>query len=539
MTAVRALTPLAATAAALALAVPGASAADLRPPLSLPGAASAANTDVGTWIVGARPGRASTAIARRYGARRITAGGWVAARTDARALAEELQRAGRLTFAEPNHLRRSQQAPPAPAVADDPRSAEARWRDHVVDPALAPPPVTPESPLLALVDSKLDTAHPEFAGGNVTTSGDRAVENAHGTATAAVAAAPKNEAGILGIWPGMRALNVSLPATDVSCADSASGIARATRARAAVINMSYGSAAFCFLEYQALQQATGRGITLVAAAGNEFDLGNPLEFPASLPHVLTVAASTPNREPAFFSNENAAIDLAAPGTGILTAVPPAFEEDDVKDGYQLLDGTSFSAPMVAAAAAWVRAVRTDLSADQVAQVVRLSAQDIGREGWDPASGFGVLDLKAALERAVPPRDPREPNDDIPFVDGDAFGKADPPIWSGRGRATVTGLLDLYEDPGDVYRLRVRPRSAARVTVKPRFGNPDLEAYAGSARHVEERRSRLATSRRGSTATDAMTLRNRSRRTVTVYVRVHVRGRDRGLDAYYTLRVRRL
>ena len=98
------------------------------------------------------------------------------------------------------------------------------------------------------------------------------------------------------------------------------------------------------------------GVTLVAAAGNEFDEGNPLEFPASLPHVITVAALTPEDKSAFFSNENAAIDLGAPGVGILTAVPVAYDtEDGTADGYQGVSGTSFAAPMVAAAAAWVRA----------------------------------------------------------------------------------------------------------------------------------------------------------------------------------------
>ncbi len=66
--------------------------------------------------------------------------------------------------------------------------------------------------------------------------------------------------------------------------------ARRSAHGAAVINMSYGSQSLCRAEYNALQLAVRRGIVPVAAAGNEFDSGNPLEFPASLPHVLTVAA---------------------------------------------------------------------------------------------------------------------------------------------------------------------------------------------------------------------------------------------------------
>ena len=115
----------------------------------------------------------------------------------------------------------------------------------------------------------------------------------------------------------------------------------------------------------------------VAAAGNEFAEGNPLEFPASLPHVLTVAAVGPDLQPSYFSNANAAIDLSAPGESIMTAVPPAHDGDGVADGYERQNGTSFAAPMVAAAVAWVRAARPELTADQVNQAVRLSARDVG------------------------------------------------------------------------------------------------------------------------------------------------------------------
>ena len=104
-----------------------------------------------------------------------------------------------------------------------------------------------------------------------------------------MAAAPQNGVGIIGIWPNARALNLPLP-PEISCSDSARRIARAVDLGAAVINMSYGFSDACRTEYQAIQRAIARGVVPVAAAGNEFSEGNPVEFPASLPHVLTVAA---------------------------------------------------------------------------------------------------------------------------------------------------------------------------------------------------------------------------------------------------------
>ena len=269
-----------------------------------------------------------------------------------------------LLFAEPNRLARRMQAP-----APDPLDARAAWRAAIIDPRLVPPPVTPQSPLLALIDSQLDPTHPEFAGGNVSTVGTLPVQSAHGTETAAIAAAPKNGVGILGVWPGMRAVNVALP-EQIRCSDSVAGIARAIAEGAAVINMSYGATAFCFAEYQQLQLATARGITLVAAAGNELAEGNPLLFPASLPHVLTVAAIGSDLAAPFFSSASAAVDLSAPGVGILTATPPQFDEDGQADGYEAVTGTSFSAPMVAAAAAWLRAAKPHLKVDQIASTLR-------------------------------------------------------------------------------------------------------------------------------------------------------------------------
>jgi hypothetical protein len=513
--------------AALALPAPAA-AAPPAPPMKLPGDNATAASVRGGWLIGVRPTTAAAAIARRHGARPVIAGTVLVPRSRARALAAALRRRGLLLFAEPDRLAHRTQAPRA--VPDDPLSAQARWRDVVADPALAPPAVTPESPLLALIDSPIDATHPEFAGSGVTGSGTAAYD-LHGTATAAVAAAPVNGVGITGVWPGMRVLNLPLPER-IGCSDSAKAILAAVKAGAAVINMSYGSSDPCYTEYVALQAATAKSVTLVAAAGNEFEAGNADQFPATLPHVLTIAAATPDGRSAFFSNESAAVDLSAPGVGILTAVPAAFDTDGTADGYMGLDGTSFSAPMVAAAAAWVRAARPTLRVDQVAQVVRLGATDMGKEGWDAATGFGMLSVGTALTRQSPPADPREPNEDVMWVDGRAFGKPDRPIG-----AKLFGLLDVYEDPDDVYRLRIPAGRRAIVTVKPRFGDPDIEVFDARTRDVTQRSHVIVAGTRRGKRTETVRFRNFGRVKKTVFLRVFVDPGRSGLDAAYDLRVK--
>jgi len=529
---------LAGGAAAALLAASPAAAGEVEPPMVLPGDAVAASVPAarGTWIVGARPGADARAIARRVGARHIGpagTGGYVLAASRARAFAAALERRGLLVYAQPNTLAESHQAvPPDPlAVAPD------NWRDWVADPALTPPPVDPAaSPLIALVDAQLDLTHGEWSLGNTDAIQQFPVTNSHGTATTSVAVAPDNGAGIVGVWPRARALNVPLP-DEITCARSAQGIRTAIERAAAVINMSYGSRGLCFPEYVALQFAVARGIVPVAAAGNEFADGNPLEFPASLPHVLTVASvgSAPGFASSFFSNTSAAIDLAAPGENIMTAVPPALDGDGVADGYERQSGTSFAAPMVSAAVAWVRAARPDLTADQVNQAVRLSAADVGRGGWEPDTGFGVLSVRRALE--IPPvlPDPGEPNDDIVWVDGRAFGKPDRLLFSGGRRLRLAAMLDAFEDPADVYRIRLRPRSRERITADPaRNDDVALAVYRRSAKSLGARP--LKKSARRGKRTERITLRNRSRRARVYYVAVSVQRGIRDLDATYALRV---
>jgi hypothetical protein len=527
---------LAGGAATALVAAPTASAEAPEPPMSLPGEARIASAPAArdSWIVGARPDAAAHELARRFGARRIGpagTGGYVLQPRRARAFAAALERRGLLVYAQPDTL-----AEPHQAVAPDPLSVPPNnWRDWVADPALVPPPVSAAGPLIALVDSQLDPSHGEWRGGNAATIPQLPITNSHGTATASVAAAPDNGVGILGVWPRARALNVPLP-EDIRCSDSAGQIATAIERGAAVINMSYGSPDICYPEYVALQFAVANGIVPVAAAGNELADGNPLEYPASLPHVLTIAAvgPAPQFRVSYFSNANAAIDLSAPGENIMTAVPPALDADGARDGYERQSGTSFAAPMVAAAVAWVRAARADLSADQVTQAVRLSARDVGRDGWEPDTGFGVLSVGRALEIDPMPHDAGEPNDDIPWVDGSIFGAPDRLLYGGHGNVRVTALLDMIEDPADVYRIRLRPRSARRISANPtRTDNVALRVYPRNAERL--RAKPLARSARRGGRTETITLRNRSRRPRTFYVAVNVQSRG-DLDATYTLRV---
>jgi hypothetical protein len=276
----------------------------------------------------------------------------------------------------------------------------------------------------------------------------------------------------------------------------------------------------------------------VAAAGNEFQAGNPFEYPASLPHVMTVGSVDAQDRASYFSNANVALDVVAPGENIPIAVPLSLDNDGNPDGYAVAAGTSFAAPMVSAAIAWLRAARPELKADQAADLIRYNARDIGPANYDSSTGYGIVSLGAALAGKATLHDPGEPNDDIAWVDGRMFTRPDLPIYRGRGRATrFSASIDRIEDPHDVYRVKVLGRSRVRVTAKPLFGHITLRTFAPAARSLSQRRRVVGRSAKPGNNTERLTIVNRSRRTRTFFVALDVPD-GRLLNAAYTLTVKR-
>jgi hypothetical protein len=536
---------LAAPAACLAVPIPPGG-APATPPLTLPAPGDAAAAGA-QWLVGARPGVATDRIAARFGAERLMDGTGIYAvrRGRARSFAAALRSSGRLTFAEPPRTRVIRTGTPAARPADawrrvgaaslalpvDPLTPRQWWLRAVVRGPLTRPVVTPASPVLSVIDSQVDMTHPDVRGSGIFSATRRRATIEHGTAVSTVAGAPDNGVGIVGVWPGMR---ISSHATDDLTTPRIIRALDATiRERAAAVNMSYGGDE-SFAERIAQNRAFGSGVILVASAGNEFREGNPVEHPAADEHVLTVAAVGRTLRSSDFSSEGTGVDLSAPGQEVLLGVPRALDEDGRTDGYAELDGTSFSAPIVAAAVTWIRAARPELTTSQLFQLVRVSARDLGDRGWDQRFGFGLLDVRAALTAPAPSDDPLEPNDDIAWTTGRHL-PVQAPVWRpGAPAAAFTARLDVVEDPADVYRIVVAPGATARVTVRPRVGDVDLQLFRASATSVFRATGLISTSQRGGTAAEAVTVRNTSPRPATYYAAAYIDERSKSLDAAYRL-----
>jgi len=236
----------------------------------------------------------------------------------------------------------------------------------------------------------------------------------HGTIVAGIlAAATGNGEGIAGMHPRVRIL--PLRALHFAGRGRSSAVAEAVyyavSRGARVVNLSLGGESISIAERRAIEYAERKGVLVVVAAGNEgrdvAGLG-----PASLPNVLTVGASTPADEPASFSNFGARLDLLAPGVDVLslrarrTDVPLVAGLAGYAPGssfvgpgarYARVSGTSFAAPFVSGAAALLLSARPELTAAEVRRMLLQSARDVGTPGVDPRSGYGVLDLRAAMD----------------------------------------------------------------------------------------------------------------------------------------------
>jgi Subtilase family len=424
-------------------------------------------------LVEARP--VATPFLRLTGARELSSsvGIWRVRNRDV----QRLRRAGLVRAVEPERRLSVE------SRAIDPLLEDEWWLASIgANGVSAPGPGVP----VAIIDTGLDVAHPEFAArANTTLLNTQSVVDTladyHGTAVASIVGAPANDVGMVGIYPqaALYAYDADLSGV-ITNTDFIQGIAAGSELGRVVINLSVGSTHRDPLLADAVLAAVRRGALIVAASGN-FGPNSVPTYPANLPHVLTVGATDHNGLAAAFSSASDGIDLAAPGVGISVAVPFLYDHYL----YQFLTGTSFSAPIVAGAAALVWTVRSDLDSSQIFDVLRVSARDIAPRGFDAETGFGMVDIPAALTQAVKTRDSREPNDDVRQVKpGDLFPSGAAPLTArGHTSAFVRGSVDGMEDPDDVYRVWVPAHD--ELTVRASNSSVRLRVWRPGTRSVTE------------------------------------------------------
>jgi serine protease len=374
---------------------------------------------------------------------------------DAERAAKELSKDPHIEYAQPNYKIHGALIPNDPFFSSNNswgQGYDDLWAVKKIGAPTAWDTTQGDAVIVAVVDSGADPTHPDlapnlwvnpheipgngidddnngfvddvrgwnFASGN----NDPTDGNGHGThVSGTIAAVGNNGQGIIGIAPKAHILPVKAldDAGNGTSAGLASALIYAAQNGADVINNSWACTTACpsnpVIE-SAVAQAHGLGATLVFAAGNSSaDITN--FSPQNQPDVIVVSASDQNDQRTSFSNFGL-VDVAAPG-GSPNVPPPTNEPDfnilslrsatcapnicqpDLLVGTNLLRlaGTSMAAPHVSGLAALIVKQNPSYSPEEVRQVIRKSAVDIGSTGFDTDSGYGRISASNAITQPRP------------------------------------------------------------------------------------------------------------------------------------------
>jgi subtilisin family serine protease len=252
---------------------------------------------------------------------------------------------------------------------------------------------------LAVLDTGMDTGHPDFAGRTVTTHSfipGEAVQDLHGHGTHCIGTSCGTQAPPAppryGIAHGAHIFAGKVLSNQGSGADGGilGGINWAVANRCRIVSMSLGAPVAVGGSYSrvfetAARRALARGTLIIAAAGNESErpgLIAPVGHPANCPSIMAVAAIDVALRIAPFScgdrnGGGGQVDLAGPGVNVYSTWPMPVR-------YRRLSGTSMATPHVAGIAALHAQVNPGASASdlwrylvQTARRLPLPASDVG------------------------------------------------------------------------------------------------------------------------------------------------------------------
>ncbi|HEV3167469.1 MAG TPA: S8 family serine peptidase [Isosphaeraceae bacterium] len=298
----------------------------------------------------------------------------------------------------------------ADTIPNDPRFA-AQWGlsngDNVDIDAPQAWDITTGSPstIVAVLDSGIDVANPDFAGrlwtnpvdgshgwNFITNTSNIQDDDGHGTHVAGILAATGNNGiGVAGVnWQAqIMALKIIDGNGNGSTDAAVTAIYFAAQHGARVINASWDGPDYSQAMFDAISYAGSLGVVFVAAAGNE-TANNDLvpSYPASyhLPNLISVAAVDASGALADFSNFGTSVDLAAPGVGILSTVP---------GGFATFSGTSMATPFVSGVVSLVLGVDPSLTSSQVVQQVLANVKPLPSLAGRTLTG-GMVDAFQAL-----------------------------------------------------------------------------------------------------------------------------------------------
>jgi len=227
----------------------------------------------------------------------------------------------------------------------------------------------------------------------------------HGTHCAGIAAAvTNNDIGIAGVCWNCKIMPLRvchyklIPGFTV-----AEGVIYAADNGADIISISLGWIRTIYVLNYAINYAYGKGVVVVAAAGNGGNYGIPmLTFPGRHDKVVGVGAINHYGERYYLSSWGPSLDIVAPGENVFSTLPNyhvLFNDFGLNQSYDNLSGTSQATPYVAGVAALILSHNSTLKNYEVRDILQSTATDLGSEGKDWYFGYGLVNAYNAVQKS--------------------------------------------------------------------------------------------------------------------------------------------
>jgi len=260
-------------------------------------------------------------------------------------------------------------------------------------------------------------------------------DEGHGThVTGTIAGSTNNNLGVAGVAPRAKIMPIKVLDNRGAgtYADIAEGIIWAADHGARVINLSLGGPVGTTYLQEALAYAHGRGVVIVAAAGN--DGRGSVSYPAAYDEfVIAVGATGADKSRPAYSNYGTALDVVAPGGDLSVdqnrdgyadgVLQQTFGRRYDEFNYYFYQGTSMASPHVSGIAALILATNPNRTPAEVQNIIQSTAEDLGASGRDNEYGWGLANAAraAAANSAMlnnPPTGPIPPasSDQPPTVE---------------------------------------------------------------------------------------------------------------------------
>ncbi len=300
------------------------------------------------------------------------------------------------------------------------QETQVPWAQKTLGPERAWPFSTGAGVLVAVIDSGVDTDHPQLSAPGKVLPGYDFIRHkpdadfdciSHGTAVASIIAASRRSGiGFHGVAPDAKILPIRVSEAEPDDSNTAAAVKPAVFATAiryaadhgaSVINLSVVMYTDVPAVRAAVAYAERKGALLVAAVGNQHqDNGtDQTPYPAAYPGVIGVGAVTIDNSRLDASQVGPYVDLVAPGGGVLAATR--------EHGYLFWDGTSFATPFVSATAALVRAEYPRLSAAAVTNRLLATADPAPGGPDSTAYGHGMVNPYRAVTEGLTGANPIE------------------------------------------------------------------------------------------------------------------------------------